>query len=493
MASGTESPTSYYIKQIRTVAFILTTIVLLGGAFAWATWGYFCNDSISSCFSDPQGVKPFKYILLGFIRPFTFFPATIFSIMGAQAFGDIGAAGFAGILLMTLGSITSFLLVYGIAKLIGKHIVNPWLSSNLPQTLKFIRSQDWKVTFGLRLVPIIPFDVLSFASGIFDFRFKQTLAATTLAAICESYIIVGLVDKESSIAGSLFTSMILLTASLAIPGLIYEWTMRKKGSGLPIRLSAMYKELIDELRLNNDIIKRYAYIESNQPVLLLYGFFSSRKTLSVMESLLRQRGYDVLSFNLGGLLGIFFTKGIVETARFINHRILRQLEKSSFDKLHIVAHSKGGLVALWWLLKMGGHRYCDKVVTMGSPFKGNRYTWLILMTPAGLFWKDIWEMRPGSAFLKALSNSYVPENLEIYCLHSNKDSVSRGRNSIYTPEVEGGGSVTPVPMNHISHFEFLYKRDVADTIARILGEPIQQTKDQKPDKHYQSKPSNEAC
>ena len=91
------------------------------------------------------------------------------------------------------------------------------------------------------------------------------------------------------------------------------------------------------------------------------------------------------------------------------------------------------------------------------------------MTPAGLFWKDIWEMRPGSAFLKALGNSYVPENLEIYCLHSNKDSVSRGRNSIYTPEIEGGGSVTPVPMNHISHFEFLYKRDVADTIARILA------------------------
>ena len=187
-----------------------------------------------------------------------------------------------------------------------------------------------------------------------------------------------------------------------------------------------------------------------------------------MERLLKQRGYEVLSFNLGGLFGVFFTRGIIETAKFINYKLMRQFDRNEFDKVHIVAHSKGGLVALWWLLRLGGHRHCDVVITMGTPYAGSRYTWLALVTPLGLWWKDVWQMRPGSTFLKAIAALDIPKHMQIFCFHSNRDRVATGENAVLKPSSPTEGFVTPVPMNHISHFEFLYKRDVADRIAAIL-------------------------
>ena len=65
----------------------------------------------------------------------------------------------------------------------------------------------------------------------------------------------------------------LITIGFVFFGLAFEWIMRKKGSGMARRLSAMWNEIMYEIRLNNDIIKRHSYIGKKTPVLLLYGFF----------------------------------------------------------------------------------------------------------------------------------------------------------------------------------------------------------------------------
>ena len=417
-------------------------------------------------------MRPVKYLIIAAVRPFTFFVAILpYLTIGAKSFGDVGSFGIVAILLMTTSAVISFATVYGVGKLIGKKLVNPWLSSNLPQTFKFVRSQDWKIVILTRLIPFIPFDILSFFYGILDFRFKQTLIFTTLIAVAESYLLFGIIDEETSVTMAIFSSMAIISGVFIVPGIIYEWIMRKRGSGLIRRVNAMGNELIYEMRLNNDIVKRHSYSKSSSPVLLLYGFFSSRRTLSVMERLLTQRGYQVISFNLGGLFDIFFTRGIIETAKFIDYKLMRQFNRNEFKKVRIVAHSKGGLVALWWVLRLGGYRYCDRVVTMGTPFKGSRLTWLALITPLGFWWKDVWQMRPGSSTLKALEDTTLPPNVKITCLYSDKDRVATGRNGVYSPYFGDGNQVEGIPMHHVSHFEFLYRRDVADQLALSLGDP----------------------
>jgi hypothetical protein len=138
--------------------------------------------------------------------------------------------------------------------------------------------------------------------------------------------------------------------------------------------------------------------------------------------------------------------------------------------VHIVAHSKGGLVALWWLTKMGGDRLCRKIVTLGTPFAGSRLTYLALVTPLGLFWRDMWQMRPGSSFLRQLHKANIPNGCEVHCFHSTTDAVSTGTAGLFAP-LQPTSQVNSVPMNDITHFGFLSHETVVDRIANILGNP----------------------
>ena len=237
-----------------------------------------------------------------------------------------------------------------------------------------------------------------------------------------------------------------------------------------MQLKQTYHEIIYEVRVNNAIARQHEYDKDKIPIILLYGFFSSRRALAIMERLLTNRGFQVMSFNLGGSLGVFFTRGIKETAVFIDGKIKRQMERHGFPKVRIVAYSKGGLVAMWWLLKMGGYRYCDKIITLGTPFKGTFWSYLALVTPLGFFWRDVWQMRPNSKFLKTLHAARVPDKLEIFCCYSNRDRIARGRRGLFSPMMSSD-QVVPVPMHSMSHFEFLYRRDVGDSIVRILKRP----------------------
>ncbi len=453
-----------YRRQFRAVLVIELLILVFVGLVSFGFWNLVCDENLQSCLGQETRAKPGIFLLLAIVRPFLFTPVTFYSIIAGQNFGPIWGA-----LLAAVSVVISTAVIYGLGKLIGKNIVNPWLSSNLPQTLKFMRSQDWKIVLSTRLIPFLPTDILSFGYGILDFRFKYVMLYSFLGALPESYLFAKLADPNSDIWSSALQGITVVCTFFLLPGLVIEFLSRKRGTGMWVRLKAMWYEILYEIRLNNDVIKRHSFSAEKEPVLLLYGFFSSRRSLTVMERHLNARGYDVISFNLGGLFGVFFTKGIIETAQFVDYKLKRQFQRHGYQKIKIVAHSKGGFVALWWLLKLGGHKYCKQVITMGTPFKGTRLTWLALITPLGFIWRDVWQMRPRSAFLKSLHQAEIPPDIKIYCLYSDKDNVARGKIGIFEP-ASGRDQVVPIALNKLGHFEFLYRKACAEQILAIIDE-----------------------
>jgi uncharacterized membrane protein YdjX (TVP38/TMEM64 family) len=452
-----------YAKQVRAVL-IFEAVILAGlGLISYFFWRQVCDDTLQSCLADGTTAKVFTFLMLSFIRPLVFTPILFVNVLAGDAFGP-----YWGTLLNAIGSVTSGLLVWGLAKLLGRRLAKPWLKSNLPATFKFVHSQDYKLVFATRLLPFIPFDVLSFVYGALDFRLKSVAIATFFGSLPESYLVAKLTDPTETVLSATANSLAIIGATVILPLVAYEFFQRKRGSGMWVLLKAMYREIHYEVHVNNDIVRRQVYDPSKTPVLLLYGFFSSRRAVTVLERMLTTRGYQVLSFNLGGMLGTFFTRDILETANFIDYKIKRQIERHGFKQIHIVAHSKGGLVALWWVLKLGGHRYCKNVITMGTPFGGTPLTYLALVTPLGFLWRDMGQMRPGSSFLRSLHDVDIPSDVKITCIHSTKDRVSRGDMGLFKPR-RGNEKAHSVPMDHISHFEFLYRRDVGDMIASVLN------------------------
>jgi triacylglycerol lipase len=455
-----------YYKQFRTVLILEIFLVFFAISFARFFWSHICDQSVVSCLKDTS-LNEFKFLMLSVVRPFVFTPMSLFSMMSGYTFGLHG-----GVFFGALGAVLSTAALYFFSKAFGQKLVRPWLSSNLPETLKFIKSQDWKVILLLRVIPIIPFDLATIIFGFLDFRLRTVMIATFIGILPEVYIFseLGLSHSYGSVLWVSVKSLIFVFFFLGLPALVYEYNARRFGSGLIPRSRAMWKEIQKEMRLNNALRRRQEHDPAKKPVLLMYGFFSSRRVLTIQERILSKKGYEVFSFNLGGLFGIFFTHGIPYAANYINQKLMKQLQQYDVPKVSIVAHSKGGLVASWWLLALGGHRYCDKLITLGTPFKGSLWTWLGLLSPIGFFFKDLGQMRPGSVFLKELHKLKVPSHVTIYNLYSRKDHVSRGAGGIFQP-IEGKDRVVPIPMNHLSHYEFLYKKEVCETLASILGSP----------------------
>ncbi len=452
-----------YLRQIRAVLLIELAILVALGLFVYGVWHQICGSGLQECLAKKDSIGFGTLAILALLRPFLLTPSTFFNVVAANQFGFFG-----GVFFGLLSTMLSTTLVFFLGKLIGKKLVTPWLRSNLPQTHQFIRSQDYKIVFFARLISFLHFDVCSVLFGALDFRLKSVLLAS-LAGELPIILLTSYIASGGEVSAGLFSKIILTAVViLVIAIIIVESGSRLKGRGMYSRLMAMYHEIVYEVKVNNEIVKRYTINPEKVPVLLMYGFFSSRRTLTALERQLSNKGYDILSFNLGGLFGVFFTRGIMETARYIDEKLQRQFERKNFSKIHIVAHSKGGLVALWWLLKLGGHRYCDKVICMGTPFQGSRLTYLGLITPLGIVWRDLWQMRPGSPFLKGLRLLDVPDTLSIVCLYSNRDRVAPGACGIYRNKIRPD-RVSNLALHKNTHFEFLYKKEVAETIIEYLG------------------------
>ncbi|MBN8555048.1 MAG: alpha/beta fold hydrolase [Deltaproteobacteria bacterium] len=154
----------------------------------------------------------------------------------------------------------------------------------------------------------------------------------------------------------------------------------------------------------NRIKKKFESGKSKHPpVILLQGFMSSRGVLKPLEDFLRQNEREVISIDLG----FFNIKDIRRSSQHLNYKIERILEKfyqdqgREFEKIDIVGHSMGGLIGLYYVKRLGGHRMVRKLITLGAPFEG---TWssLVGLFPFGLISKAVWQMLPGSQFLTSL-------------------------------------------------------------------------------------------
>jgi triacylglycerol esterase/lipase EstA (alpha/beta hydrolase family) len=181
-------------------------------------------------------------------------------------------------------------------------------------------------------------------------------------------------------------------------------------------------ELTDASALNR--VERRTELDGHaRPVLLLHGFFSTRRTLDVIESRLRRDGYGVFSLNLGGLKRVYNTRGIDDLADYVRAKVERIYARHpTLGPLTIVGHSKGGLVATYYVKKLGGWRRARAVVMLGTPFHGTPMAWLGL--PAALLAPSLTQLLPGSRFLRRLHDGRWPPQVRLTSIWSRTDRLA---------------------------------------------------------------------
>lgn len=127
------------------------------------------------------------------------------------------------------------------------------------------------------------------------------------------------------------------------------------------------------------------------PIILIHGVIDNRSIFTVLRRALRNRGFG----RLYALNYSPFTDDIADVARRLGDLIDDVCSQTGYDRVHIVGHSMGGLVARYYVQRLGGDAKVHTLVTLGSPHGGT--------VPARLVpWPVIRQMRYGSDILAEL-------------------------------------------------------------------------------------------
>lgn len=101
--------------------------------------------------------------------------------------------------------------------------------------------------------------------------------------------------------------------------------------------------------------------------------------------------------------------GVKKGAETLKKKVEEVMRKTGKSKVDIITHSMGGLVARYYMKKMGGANKVDQLVNVATPHKGTLWAKLFPVTQAT---KD---MTPGSSLLNSISGYYPGLNLYSVC------------------------------------------------------------------------------
>ncbi len=241
----------------------------------------------------------------------------------------------------------------------------------------------------------------------------------------------------------------------------HRWSVRWKRRILLARTAV--RDTITNLQMGNQVQRSSTdFRQCERPVLLLYGFGSTRRTLRIIELRLRRRMQRcVFSLNLGGYRDTLNTAGIQGLAQLVDAKVERFCTKYGVREIDIVAHSKGGLIARYYVQNLGGSKRVRHLVTLGTPHRG---TWMALAALPVLGWiaRSLWSMTPLSPMIRSFRTNEWPADVALLSLASRADWVAAPERC-RVEETQG----TNIVLDHVSHTALLYSKDVFEQI--VLG------------------------
>jgi triacylglycerol lipase len=172
------------------------------------------------------------------------------------------------------------------------------------------------------------------------------------------------------------------TAHLAI----YPWGLRRDRAAADSRTSL--RELPP---LRRSLV--VADVEAaGTPILLVHGMVDNSSVFALLRRGLRRRGFGtVTTVNYSP-----FTSDVRLAAANLGEHVEALCSDTGYDRVHVVAHSMGGLIARYYVQRLGGDGRVHTLATMGTPHGGSSVARWIPHPLAR-------QLRPGSELLSELA------------------------------------------------------------------------------------------
>ena len=103
------------------------------------------------------------------------------------------------------------------------------------------------------------------------------------------------------------------------------------------------------------------------PILLVHGMVDNRMIFTVLRRRLSRRGFGrVFTINYSPA-----TNDIRAAARDLSGAIEELVARTGYERIHVIGHSLGGLIARYYVQRLGGDERVHTLVTLGTPHAGS--------------------------------------------------------------------------------------------------------------------------
>ena len=149
------------------------------------------------------------------------------------------------------------------------------------------------------------------------------------------------------------------------------------------------------------------------PILLLHGMVDNRSIFTLLRRGLRRRGFGrVMTAGYSPT-----TNDVRAAAEQLSAEVEELVARTGYERIHVVGHSLGGLIARYYVQRLGGHERVHTLVTMGTPHAGT-YTAYMLFP-----YRLARQLRPGSDLAAELDLEVPGCRTRFICYWSDLDQM----------------------------------------------------------------------
>lgn len=193
-------------------------------------------------------------------------------------------------------------------------------------------------------------------------------------------------------------------------------------------------------------------VNEQQPIILLHGLFQSPACWLWLKFQLRRRGFTALY-----TIALPPWKDVEGLTERLAKRVDELRHATGLQKVHLIGHSMGGIIARNYLQIRGGAQKIDHCLLIASPNGGSKLAPFAL-SPQGRL------LMPGSSFLQRLAAAPLPEEARISSIYSRHDNMVLPYEHAH---LDGARNIELAGSGHIS---LLFHRRVVRHIVDLLKE-----------------------
>lgn len=166
------------MKKLHKILISLFIIVLILIIFYFMNKDIININTLRNLILDSGYFAPLIYIIAFSLVPLTFFPDSLLAILGGTLFGLSR-----GFLYTSLGALIGGSISFFISRILGQSFVEKLENDKLKNIQNLLKDNGFLMILLLRLIPLFPFDLISYGAGLTKISYKDFVLGTLIGTI----------------------------------------------------------------------------------------------------------------------------------------------------------------------------------------------------------------------------------------------------------------------------------------------------------------------